>query len=305
MPRMRSLVPTILAVLVAATGAADRAASAGDDCLAGPNADAPQDRHWYYRLDHAAHRKCWYLGPQGAKVRRVARTAPHATARPAAPVAAPPASAQPVAPPSSETTAVAAPPPPAASEIVPNAADSAAIGSGLDDTQGATRLPDRIAARPVPTAAERARPEPVQSDPAPAEPAGQAAPIVDGRAALMGAALLLAFVGAILVRAGRRASRSLDELAAPAFIGIDRRRREVPAQAGTDVDDPHSAALMRAKFAADIAQATLQPDLDPLPTAAIDAPPDVEQSLRQVLRAWERLALSPHLQDAVGYSRQH
>ena len=32
-----------------------------DDCLAAPNAPSPQGRHWYYRLDWATQRKCWYL----------------------------------------------------------------------------------------------------------------------------------------------------------------------------------------------------------------------------------------------------
>jgi hypothetical protein len=44
-------------------------ASASDDCLAGPNAAAPQGSHWYYRVDHTTHRECWYLGPEGKEVR--------------------------------------------------------------------------------------------------------------------------------------------------------------------------------------------------------------------------------------------
>jgi hypothetical protein len=31
------------------------------DCLAEPNRDAPPGQHWYYHLDHAKDRKCWYL----------------------------------------------------------------------------------------------------------------------------------------------------------------------------------------------------------------------------------------------------
>ncbi len=34
---------------------------AGDDCLAGPNRPPAQGGHWYYRLDRASNRKCWYL----------------------------------------------------------------------------------------------------------------------------------------------------------------------------------------------------------------------------------------------------
>jgi hypothetical protein len=31
------------------------------DCLAEPNRDAPAGQHWYYHVDHASDRKCWYL----------------------------------------------------------------------------------------------------------------------------------------------------------------------------------------------------------------------------------------------------
>jgi hypothetical protein len=40
----------------------------------------------------------------------------------------------------------------------------------------------------------------------------------------------------------------------------------------------------------DIAAATLQPAIDPLPARAIEPAPDVEQSLRLLLDAWERRA---------------
>src|ERR1700730_7043274 len=59
--------PLILAMLIAATAGATGAAR-GEECLAGPNAQAPQGSHWFYRVDRATHRKCWYLGD--AKRRR-------------------------------------------------------------------------------------------------------------------------------------------------------------------------------------------------------------------------------------------
>jgi hypothetical protein len=59
---------------------------------------------------------------------------------------------------------------------------------------------------------------------------------------------------------------------------IRRGLREVPAKAGTDA------------VRTDIAAATLQPAIDPLPPEPIDAAADVEQSLRQLLQAWQRLA---------------
>jgi len=36
-------------------------AARANDCLAAPNASAPQGQHWYYRIDRSSHRKCWYL----------------------------------------------------------------------------------------------------------------------------------------------------------------------------------------------------------------------------------------------------
>jgi hypothetical protein len=46
-----------------------QANSAADDCLTKPNAAAPPGNHWYYRVDRATHRECWYLGPEGREVR--------------------------------------------------------------------------------------------------------------------------------------------------------------------------------------------------------------------------------------------
>jgi hypothetical protein len=37
------------------------ATPAADDCLSGPKDPAPNGSHWYYRIDHATKRHCWYL----------------------------------------------------------------------------------------------------------------------------------------------------------------------------------------------------------------------------------------------------
>jgi hypothetical protein len=37
------------------------AAGAADDCLAKPNRSAHAGSHWYYRIDRATQRHCWYL----------------------------------------------------------------------------------------------------------------------------------------------------------------------------------------------------------------------------------------------------
>ena len=42
------------------------AQGAADNCLAKPNAAPPRGSHWYYRVDQAGNRRCWFLAPQGA-----------------------------------------------------------------------------------------------------------------------------------------------------------------------------------------------------------------------------------------------
>jgi hypothetical protein len=71
MPKRITCVPAMLAmVFIALTIRAGGAESAGDDCVAKPNSAAPQGSHWYYRVDRTANRRCWFLGPEGLKVRR-------------------------------------------------------------------------------------------------------------------------------------------------------------------------------------------------------------------------------------------
>jgi hypothetical protein len=62
---------------------------AADECIVRPNSQPPQGQHWYYRTDRESKRQCWYLGPEGATVRKNAAEAlkpfePHADATTAA-----------------------------------------------------------------------------------------------------------------------------------------------------------------------------------------------------------------------------
>ncbi len=43
------------------------AAQAADNCLPGPKGAAPKGSHWYYRIDHATKRNCWYVRAEGEK----------------------------------------------------------------------------------------------------------------------------------------------------------------------------------------------------------------------------------------------
>jgi hypothetical protein len=47
--------------------AVNGAAQAADTCLAGPKGAAPKGSHWYYRIDHATKRNCWYVRAEGEK----------------------------------------------------------------------------------------------------------------------------------------------------------------------------------------------------------------------------------------------
>lgn len=43
------------------------AVPAADDCLSAPNAPVSDGSHWYYRIDRATKRHCWYVREQGEK----------------------------------------------------------------------------------------------------------------------------------------------------------------------------------------------------------------------------------------------
>jgi hypothetical protein len=70
--RMTIFVTAILVIVVAAVSLTARtsiAERAADECITKPNSTPPQGSHWYYRIDRATRRQCWYLGAEGEKVR--------------------------------------------------------------------------------------------------------------------------------------------------------------------------------------------------------------------------------------------
>jgi hypothetical protein len=310
MPRIRT-VSVILAIACAAPASAISAAPA-QECLAAPKGQAPQGNHWFYRLDRATHRKCWYLGAQGARRHRPSLAHAVASARAAPRFDAAPAVASPAPAPQASARAVVAEAAfgarwpaqaPAAIEAAPRA-EMDRVAATAAPTPAA---PDRIAVRTVaitPESVARA-PAPPKSPESALPPSPPPAPTAtaDERgglpAALFGIALLLAVVGTILVRTRRRLlARSPDE-----------RRTPTPGHFVPGAATPHfrppARAFMRATDAdnSDIAAATLQLAIDPLPHAAgprdevprgtgpgIAPAPDVEASLRQLLAAWERRA---------------
>jgi hypothetical protein len=52
------------------------AQGAAENCLAKPNAAPPQGSHWYYRVDQAGNRRCWFLAPQDATPRQASSPKP-------------------------------------------------------------------------------------------------------------------------------------------------------------------------------------------------------------------------------------
>jgi hypothetical protein len=61
------------------------ATPAADDCLSGPKDPAPNGSHWYYRIDHATKRHCWYLKGEQFSQSAAANSSPSAkTASPTA-----------------------------------------------------------------------------------------------------------------------------------------------------------------------------------------------------------------------------
>jgi hypothetical protein len=77
--RTAKLVSAIFAGILAGTAITTISSSlayAADECLAGPKDKTPQGSHWYYRIDHATKRHCWYLGDEREKLSQTSSSAP-------------------------------------------------------------------------------------------------------------------------------------------------------------------------------------------------------------------------------------
>ena len=60
------IVPLATILVTVQTSIAEPAAG---ECKTKPDSLAPTGSHWYYRINRTDQRRCWYLGPEGAKVR--------------------------------------------------------------------------------------------------------------------------------------------------------------------------------------------------------------------------------------------
>jgi hypothetical protein len=82
---------------VAENSSKEDSAKTADKCLSGPKGALPAGGHWYYRIDHAAKRNCWYIGEEKNKSARAAPT--DSSSSPAASAPASPDAANPDLPP--------------------------------------------------------------------------------------------------------------------------------------------------------------------------------------------------------------
>lgn len=152
-------------------------ANAAADCLASPKGSAPQGQHWFYRVERATKRQCWYLRAEGAKEGAQATQSAQATAdTPSAPPAAPQsvqnAHAEYTTP---QTSAAGSAPAPAAAatQPAPGTTDANAAQPAI-----ATRWPDAAPASPAPqpSPATAAAPAAASAQPS-AKPAASPAPV--------------------------------------------------------------------------------------------------------------------------------
>lgn len=156
-------------------------ANVAADCLASPKGAAPQGQHWFYRLERATKRQCWYLRAEGAKegAKEGANATQSAQATPDAPNAAP------AAPQSvqnahaeyitSQTSAAASAPAPAAAATQPAPGTTDANAAQL---AVATRWPDAAPASPAPQPSPATAVAPAAASVQPsAKPAASPAPV--------------------------------------------------------------------------------------------------------------------------------
>ena len=60
-PRLVGLIAFVVTLLVSGINVGMPDTARADDCLTAPNSPAPQGTHWYYHVDRANQRKCWYV----------------------------------------------------------------------------------------------------------------------------------------------------------------------------------------------------------------------------------------------------
>jgi hypothetical protein len=78
---LAAIVLSILPATVWLTARPTLAESAAEECRAKPGPPSPPGSHWYYRVNRAGNRHCWFLAKEGATVRAAATEASHGPSR--------------------------------------------------------------------------------------------------------------------------------------------------------------------------------------------------------------------------------
>jgi hypothetical protein len=255
----------MVAVIVLINGSA----RAADDCLVAPNVDPPQGSHWYYRVDSVQGRHCWYLGPEGQKVRHVerstAKSAPMRTETVGDRLTTSTQAERPLAPPHPAATA---------SALAQGSVDGLAEGA-LQGTPPILQWPDpeHAAGASNREAGGASTVHDIDAEQGAARPA--AARVANARTImLIRAALLLASALAIA---------GIFQHAI--FRIVVKRRRRVYVERGRA--EP-VVGIAHEQTPSDFA-ASRQNDLESAPVEQID-PQDFAEGIRQLLRAMERRA---------------
>ncbi len=210
-------------ILLAAPQGAARAA---DDCPSGPTGPAPAGSHWYYRIDHATKRHCWYVGAERANSSQVTPAISPRSVKPGSPPRAEPTIERSIADahaelpsqtPVQQSVRIGLPAP-----IVPPNAASEEDNTGMAAAQirpsaVATRWPDPSAALstsgPAPTSRATTINPTAPSEPAilassqlaeaDASPAGSDySAIMQSAAVLMAAVALAGIIGSVIFNFG-------------------------------------------------------------------------------------------------------
>ena len=295
--RMTFFVPVILVILLAIVSLTTRssfAQGAGDACITKSGSAAPQGSHWYYRVDRKDHRHCWYLGPEGAKVGTPVRRRAESQMPPRL-----------ISPAPAEIPAQAAP-----AEITAGengaAADFAMRWPNLLRSHGA------VVREPPPAsnsyAEQRAATDSQDDTPlvwpilTPADLEVAASPPLSAVNSWHMLSLLtgaLAFA-AMMVRsvfkrfaAGRLGRSSFRDQRRSAPDAPRPHRRELPAIADTVPVARHADVIRKSAAAArrdDVARQPPKPREQIRERQSDPAHDDIEESLRQLLRAWQRAA---------------
>ncbi len=303
--RMTPFVPAILVILLAAVALTARPGVAADECVTKHASEAPEGSHWYYRLDRANNRRCWFLGPADTKLRtrQAASHQPQPAAKPDAPATVDgPAEVAPVQVASAQAQvgpAQAANVRVAAVKVTTNQVTAAEVA--FAEAASSNDKAPVVSSPSSPSNADAPSPPQTQDDTSSVRPSPAAADVsaVSSEsepairiefllASLAGALALAALIAERLVRRSARRARVRsdrhDQLGAPAN-GPRSREHASPAFART-VTPPRQADIVRKPVVA----ATRATAAAHEPGQPGDPGCDIEERLQRLLRDWQRTA---------------